>query len=195
VNREHEDEERWLRISVLFLWEYVYRFRRGSQVSVPHLLLPSVHRIRSERRRILRGETAALPKSSPKVIDVEAAKRRFLPFLLLSDLFQTLISSFELTTTFWLTPQHQRQLPSPHWHKERERNVQEKGGFEVNVLTITTEHCLLLGVAIDEESDNRSPGLLRSKEFEAIQAEDWVKITESNAKFQMMAWLVLLTRQ
>ena len=48
------------------------------------------------------------------------------------------------------------------------KHIQEEGSFEVNVLAVAAEHRLLLGVAIDEESDNRSPGLLRSKEFEAI---------------------------
>jgi len=48
------------------------------------------------------------------------------------------------------------------------QNAQEEGSFEVDVLTITAEHRLLLGVVIDEESYNRPPGLLRSEEFEAI---------------------------
>ena len=60
---------------------------------------------------------------------------------------------------------------------ERPReDVQEEGGFKVNVLTITAENCLLLGMVIDVESDNRSPGLLRSKEFEAVQTENCMKM-------------------
>lgn len=99
-NREREDGERWLRISVLGLWVSACRFRQGNQVSVPHLLLPSICPLSIKRRRILREETATLSNSSPKVIEVEAAKWRFLPFLLLSDFFQTLISSCEVTPTF-----------------------------------------------------------------------------------------------
>ena len=53
-------------------------------------------------------------------------------------------------------------------HEGASKNIQKEWGFEVNVLTITAEHRLLLGVVIGEESDNRPPGLLGSKEFEAI---------------------------
>lgn len=66
---------------------------------------------------------------------------------------------------FWLT---QQPKVSPAAHERANENVQEEGGFEVNVLSITAEHRLLLGVVIGEESDNRPPGLLGSKEFEAI---------------------------
>ena len=74
VNREHEDEERWLRISVLDPWESACPFRQGSQVSVPHLLFSSIHQLRIKRRRTSRGETATLSNSSPNVIEVEAVK-------------------------------------------------------------------------------------------------------------------------
>ena len=40
--------------------------------------------------------------------------------------------------------------------------------LEVNVLTITAESGFLLRVVIGEDGDNRSPGLFRSEEFEAI---------------------------
>ena len=53
-------------------------------------------------------------------------------------------------------------------HEGASENIQKEWGFEVNVLTITAEHRLLLGVVIDEECDDRSPGLLGSKELEAI---------------------------
>ena len=49
---------------------------------------------------VLRGDEETFSNNSPKVREVVAAKWRFLPFLLLSDLFQTLISSFEATRTF-----------------------------------------------------------------------------------------------
>jgi hypothetical protein len=56
---------------------------------------------------------------------------------------------------------------------ERTRSVQEERCFKVNVLAITTENRLLLGMVIDEASNNRSPGLLRSKEFETVKTEHW----------------------
>jgi len=66
-------------------------------------------------------------------------------------------------------PTRPRSAPySTAAHDRTSKNAQEEGSFEVNVLTITAEHCLLLGVVIDEESDNRPPGFLRSEEFEAI---------------------------
>ena len=57
--------------------------------------------------------------------------------------------------------------------------------FKVNVLTITTEDCFLLRMVIDEASDDWPPGLLRSKEFETIQTEHWMRITVFNVNTQI----------
>ena len=54
--------------------------------------------------------------------------------------------------------------------------------LEVDVLAITAEDRLLLGVVIDQASDNWSPGLFRSEVFEAIQTEHWTKMTVFDQK-------------
>lgn len=83
-------------------------------------------------------------------MEVEAAKWRFFPFLLLSDLFQTLISSVEQTPMFWLTQQPQSQRPGSQWPtSEQGKDAQEEGVFKVDVLAIATEDCFLLRMVID----------------------------------------------
>ena len=74
--------------------------RQPSFSSTPTASVRSWPRVRTKRRGILRGDTEALSNSSPKVMEVEAANCRFLPLFLLSDLFHTLISSFEVTLRF-----------------------------------------------------------------------------------------------